>query len=72
MKYKLLGSAPTLDRLKELLSNYFYTDIKLSVNPANNGQWQVSNSKGIIPGCRVIIKSNRYRFEMVPMPESTK
>ncbi len=60
---KLIGSTPCLDELKEMLSNYFYSEITLSEVKAR--EWQILNSKGRIKGCRIVLKGKRYRFEML-------
>ena len=56
MKYRLIGSAPTLERMTLLLCNYFYTNITV-----NDGD--IYNSEGKIIGFRVIEKNGRIRFE---------
>ena len=56
MKYKLIGSAPTKERLLLLICNYFYSDCKFVDN-------KVHNSKGEIEGYRVVEKDGRFRLE---------
>jgi len=55
---KLLGSAPTEDRLLKLVTD-FYCGSSIRFE---NGE--VFNAKGKIEGVRMVHKKNRFRFEM--------
>jgi hypothetical protein len=58
-KYKLVGSAPTLGALKELLvKRWFWSDVEVS---AVGG---VSVGGKIVEGMRIIKKGPRWRLEM--------
>jgi len=61
----ILASAPTLERLKKLISEYYYgSSIELIITGQNT--WMVKNRKGQIQGVRVkenISKSKRFQFE---------
>jgi hypothetical protein len=59
MEYKLLASAPTEQAILESIKR-FYCGSNVSIQ----GE-QISNSKGILEGVRVVKKKGRYRFEMV-------
>ena len=61
---KLIGSGPTLDKLKDAIAKYFYSpDIELK--EVSDGVWEVHNSKGKIEGFRVVKKGKRFRFEHI-------
>jgi hypothetical protein len=62
MKTKLIGSAPSLERMKLMLENYFYSAITFEEKAPTT--WSIHNSKGAIAGCRVRLVKDRYRFEM--------
>ena len=63
MKTKLIGSAPSLERMKLLVENFFYSAVTfVEVAPET---FEVHNSKGKIEGCVVKIKKGRVRFEMI-------
>jgi hypothetical protein len=56
---KLIGSAPTLDALLNLIKQrYGWNITHVDVQGA------VYNSNGVIDGVRVIERKGRYRFEM--------
>lgn len=55
---RLLGSAPTEDRLLKMVTN-FYCGSSIRFEKG-----EVFNAKGKIEGVRVIHKNNRFRFEM--------
>ena len=59
---KLIGSHTSLESLKLRIENYFYSAIELK--PVDHEVWELSNSKGIIEGFRVIKSKGRYRFEL--------
>lgn len=59
---KLIGSAPTLEALNELINKYFFTRVQLK-KIENEDRWALFNSKGLLGGCHVIKAKNRYRFE---------
>ena len=62
---KLIGSAPSLERLKDHLSkNYFYSP-NIELKQVSDKEWEVHSSKGKIEGFRVIQKKNRFRFEHI-------
>lgn len=64
-KPTLLGTSPTIERMRELIGRYYVSaNIALAENGAN--EWSVSNARGIISGVRVkLAKNGRYRFERV-------
>ena len=55
---KILGSAPTEERLLKLVTD-FYCGSTIRFKGS-----QVFNAKGKIEGVRIVKKSNRFRFEM--------
>jgi hypothetical protein len=61
-KYKLIGSAPSLEMLKTLIGKYLYSD-KIELIQELDNIWKVTNS-GKELDYIVIYKSKRYRFEM--------
>ncbi len=61
-KYKLVGSAPSKERLNELINNYFFSDIKIV--DLNEKLAVLYNSNGMINGYRVIEKKGRFRLEL--------
>ena len=60
---KLIGSASTLQNLKDLIKMRWYWDI--ITTQQDDKTWTVSNSKGPIEGCIIKLKSGRYRLEML-------
>ena len=59
-KYKLIGSAPTLERLTKAIQEWFYNPLIKVVDG------QVIKADGnVMAGLRVIKKKNRYRFERI-------
>jgi hypothetical protein len=59
MKTKLVGSAGSKEQMLALLAKYFYSVISM------NDDGSVSNSSGVIEGCRWTLKKGRYRFERI-------
>jgi len=60
---KLIGSAPNLEMMKAGIVKFFCgTQVTLEGNDKEG--YTVSNSSGVIEGCRVVLKGKRYRFEM--------
>ena len=58
---KLVGSADTVEQLKELACRYFCTEIKFVLLSDNS--MDVHNSRGKIDGLTVVLKDKRYRLE---------
>ena len=63
MKTTLLGSAPTLDGIKDIIEKFYYSPKDLLYLSAN--EWQIIGKNGAINGARVIFKKGRYRFESI-------
>lgn len=61
-QWKLVGSASSLDELTKLISKHFYSECSTHYD-SFLGFYRVTNSKGVIPGVRVIEKRKRFRFE---------
>ena len=57
---KLALSAPTREKLETMAQQYYY-----SPNVRISEKLEISNSKGIIQGCKVILKKGRYRLEHI-------
>lgn len=62
MKYKLIGSAASLEQLAGLISKFYCSPNIRLVGFVD--LFEVHNSSGPIEGVRVIKKGNRYRFEV--------
>lgn len=63
VKWKLQGSAGTLDDLKQLIiDNYYWS--KVTTEQTANNCWSVGNAKCILDGYRIIEKKGRFRFEV--------
>jgi hypothetical protein len=60
---KLIGSAPTLDMLKDLIKKKWYWST-VEFKPIGPNEWEVHSGKGNQEGLRVILKNRRYRLEM--------
>ena len=58
-KEKLIGSAPTLERLKLLCENYFYSALEFQ---PNGEVWLLKNSKGILEGYEIRLRKDRYQL----------
>jgi len=63
MKTKLLGSASSLEQLKDGIQKFFYSS-NIVLNGNDKDGYTISNSKGVIEGVKVVLKGKRYRFEM--------
>ena len=64
MTWKLLGSAPTFDRLLKRVREWYYNP-NIQANQTTDGHWQLSKADGTpLYGMRIIQKKNRFRFEM--------
>ena len=63
MKTTLLGSAPTLDGIKNVIAKFYYGEKELL--PVVPNEWQIISKNGAINGVRVIFKKGRYRFESI-------
>jgi curved DNA-binding protein CbpA len=61
-KYKLMGSAASLEDLKKIMKEKLYWSTVL-FKEISKGEYEVSNVKGAVDGTRVILKSGRYRLE---------
>ena len=72
MKYTLLASSPTVEGINKLIKKYFFADsVTLTQvapeklpNKRNPLIFDVSTPKGKKEGYRVIIKKDRFRFEV--------
>ena len=64
MKTKLVGSANTLEQMTALLVKYF-GGTKIEIVNVRNGLWNIANSSGHIEGCFIVLKKDRYRFEII-------
>lgn len=58
MKTLLIGSAPTLERLRARISEYFYSECTIKGT-------EVHNANGHLKAYRVIEKRGRFRFELI-------
>jgi hypothetical protein len=66
MNSKLVGSAPTLDKLVEGISDYLMgSTISVEQISERPEIYSVSNANGLMPYYRVIKKGQRYRFERI-------
>jgi len=67
MKYKLILSAATLEKVMLMIKEFYYSpnfpDIKLIAIAKDS--YLVNNKLGIIENVRVIFKKGRYRFEQL-------
>ena len=63
MKTTLIGSAPTLDGIKDVIAKFYYGEKELLSLVPN--EWQIIGKNGAINGVRVILKGKRYRFESI-------
>lgn len=59
---KLLATAPNLEKMKELISQYYFGST-ITLKPINDTTWAVFNLKGEISSVFVINKNGRFRFE---------
>lgn len=62
---KLIGSAPTLEKLLEGAQRFFCSDAVRFLQRDSDEVWDVTNSKGVIKGVIVIRSGRRYRMEML-------
>ena len=58
----LLGSAPTLERVKEVIAA-FYGGEQKELRPLNDASWSVHKADGSRLSTVVRLKKGRYRFE---------
>jgi hypothetical protein len=63
IQYKLLGSAPTLDRILLIIKKYFYSEKILMVTNDKNIFDVINIDKSKLNNFRVFKKGNRFRFE---------
>ena len=61
-KYRLVGSAGSLEDLIDLISKKFYSK-NISVQQVNEKQWDVCNANGLMEDARIVSKGKRFRFE---------
>lgn len=61
---KLLGSASSEEGIINLINKFWYTN-SVKLEPIDNKSWKVHNSKGVVNGFIVKLKSGRYRFESI-------
>ena len=62
MKSDLLASSGTMAGIINILKEYYFSR-SIELKSVSVNEWQVLNSKGVIPSVRVIRHNNRYRFE---------
>ena len=61
MKYKLLASAPTRERIEEIINKFHFTT---NLRVMDSGEIRNVKTGKTLEGVRVIEKKGRYRFEM--------
>lgn len=59
---KLIASATTLEKIREMINKYYFSNIDMVFNGTI---WQLYNKNGLIKSTFVIKKKNRYRLEMI-------
>lgn len=64
MKTRLYASSGTLENITKLINKFYYTTT-IELKSKTDTEWEISNSKGLLPTVRVIFKKNRYRFEAI-------
>lgn len=65
MRYKLIGSDSDLNNLlKNIEQKYFFNNVKVIKIKEKPIIFSIYNSFGEIYGYRIILKNNRYRFEI--------
>lgn len=62
-KTKLIGSAPTLEMLSQLLKDRWYWGI-VRFEPQDDSTWTVYSGNGLSEGLIVKKKGKRFRLEM--------
>jgi len=60
----LIGTSPSIEKMTDLINQYFYSTT-FYLEPKNNKEFNVYNSKGLLTNHIVKKKGNRYRFERV-------
>ena len=63
-KHKCLGTSPDYDNCVKLISEYFY-GANIRLQEIEPGLYDVLNSNGLLYRHRVIVKKNRWRFEVL-------
>jgi hypothetical protein len=63
IEYKLLGSAPTLDRILLIIKKYFYSEKILKETFDKNIFDIINRDNSKLNNFRVFKKGNRFRFE---------
>jgi hypothetical protein len=64
-EYELIASASTFEKIKKLISEYWFgATITLTFDELNNF-WNVANAKGDKPEYKVIEKNGRYKFVLI-------
>ncbi len=58
---KKLATSPTLEGIKKLIGQYFYSP-NIVLTPISDNEWSVANLKGIL-NYKVILKNKRYIFQ---------
>ena len=64
-KYKLVGSAGSLEQLLAKTIKYFCGSSIVFCKDEDEDNWSVYNSKGRILSARVVKKGARYRLEVL-------
>lgn len=62
-KPTLQASAATLKDIIKLISQYYF-GTKVTLIPVDGYKWEVHNSNGKIESVHVVLKKNRFRFEV--------
>lgn len=58
MVKKKIAQSGSLDKLREMLNEFYYTD-SIALHPISDKQYSVHNSKGIISGATVEVSKRR-------------
>ena len=61
MKTILLASSATLDGIKAVIANFYYSEKELL--PVAPNEWRIIGRNGALKYVRVIFKKGRYMFE---------
>jgi hypothetical protein len=65
MKTILLGSSSSIDGIKKIISDYFFSNsVELKPKDDPNG-FDVYTGMGHLPKFQVIKKGNKFRFELI-------
>jgi hypothetical protein len=59
---KLIATSPSKERMEKLIQNFWHAS-RVELTEIVPGEFAVSNARGIVPGFKVVVKKDRYRFE---------